>query len=255
MEQSSIAAQQFGATARAYLESAVHAKGADLDRLTALARDMNQPQALDLGCGAGHAGFALASGGARVTAYDLTAEMLSVVEEEARRRGLHTIRTRQGPAERMPFADAAFDLVVTRYSAHHWIDLPAALREAARVLKPNGVLVVIDVLAPESPLLDTILQAIEILRDLSHVRDYRRSEWQAMLQAAGFGPPVSDCWTVPLEFTVWTERMRTPELRVQAIRDILAHSAAEARQHFQVKEDGSFSLDVGWMQTWTAGRD
>ena len=49
---------------------------------------------------------------------------------------------------------------------------------------PGGRLVVIDVVAPEIPLFDTTLQVIEFLRDASHVRDYRVSEWIAMQKAA-----------------------------------------------------------------------
>ena len=249
MKQKTIAAEQFGATAQAYLSSKVHAQGADLQRLTELSRSLDRPIALDLGCGAGHAGFAMAQGGAQVTAYDLSAEMLAVVEGEAQHRGMHGLQIKQGAAERLPFADSTFDLVATRFSAHHWIDVPAAMREVRRVLKADGTLVVIDAVAPESPLLDTVLQTVEILRDASHVRDYRVSEWGAMLQAADFAAPESDAWTLPMEFATWVARMRTPELRVNAIRDVLARAAEEARLHFAVQPDGSFNLDVAWMKT------
>lgn len=248
MEQQILAARQFGAVASAYLASPVHAQGADLGRLTELARGTPGLAVLDLGCGAGHAAFALAEGGAQVTAYDLAPEMLAVVEAEAGRRGLGGIRTRQGPAERLPFQDASFDLVVSRLSAHHWSDVPAAVSEAARVLRPHGGLVVIDVVAPETPLFDTILQTVEILRDPSHVRDYRVSEWAAMFRGAGFRTPAADTWTLPAEFASWTARMRTPELRAQAIRDVFDGAPAEARAHFSVQSDGSFSLDVAWLE-------
>jgi ubiquinone/menaquinone biosynthesis C-methylase UbiE len=252
MEQSALAARQFGAAASAYLTSPVHAQGEDLRRLTVLAQGTPGISALDLGCGAGHAGFALAQGGAGVNAYDLSPEMLAIVGAEARRRGLARLQTRQGPAERLPFPDASFDLVVTRYSAHHWSDVPAALREAGRVLRPGGRLVAIDVVAPESPLLDTVLQTAEFLRDASHVRDYRVSEWAAMFQAAGFRAPVSDGWSVPAEFQSWIERMGTPELRVQAIRDVFERAPDEARTYFQVRADGSFALDVAWLEAGVA---
>src|SRR4051812_28999830 len=102
MKQSSLVAERFGATAEAYLSSAVHAQGADLARLSAFAADYVQKhgalRALDLGCGAGHTAFTLASasssGGAgpdariQVTACDLSPQMLAVVEAEAERRKL-----------------------------------------------------------------------------------------------------------------------------------------------------------------------
>lgn len=156
---------QFGAQASAYVTSAVHAAGADLDRIGERVRARPGLRVLDLGCGGGHVAFAAAAAGACVTAYDLSAEMLAAVAAEASRRGLDRIETRQGGAEALPFPDARFDAVLTRYSAHHWRDVPAALAEARRVLKPDGFLVVSDIVAPEDPLLDTHLQAVELLRD------------------------------------------------------------------------------------------
>jgi len=248
MAQSALAASRFGAAAPAYLTSAVHAQGADLRRLNELARGRPGLTALDLGCGAGHAAYALAEGGAQVVAYDLSSEMLGVVEAEARRRELTNVTTRQGPAERLPFQNAGFDFVVTRYSAHHWADVPAALGEVARVLKPGGSLIAIDVVAPETPLFDTLLQTVEILRDPSHVRDYRVSEWAAMCRAAGFQYPVSDVWRVPMEFASWIERMRTSALRADAVRDVFAQAPREAREHFALRPDGGFEIDVAWIQ-------
>ncbi|MGA7180407.1 MAG: class I SAM-dependent methyltransferase [Thiobacillaceae bacterium] len=248
LEHKNLVSRQFGAAAGSYLNSPVHSQGADLLRLTDLALSLNHPKTLDLGCGAGHASFALAKGGARVTSCDLSAEMLAVVAGEAHRRGLPDLQTRQGCAEQLPFADATFDVVLSRFSAHHWTDVPAALLEARRVLKTGGALVVIDVVAPESPLFDTLLQTVEILRDASHVRDYRVAEWGAMMQRAGFQSPESDTWSLQMEFSSWTERMRTSELRVQAIRDVFVHAAEEAKHYFRVQPDGSFCLDVAWMQ-------
>lgn len=249
MKQQAIAAKRFGAAAQAYLASSSHASGADLDRLRGLARQMGNPETLDLGCGAGHAAYALAEGGARVTAYDLSAEMLAIVGSEAAARGLGGIATRQGAAERLPFEDASFDLVVTRYSAHHWSYAPACLRSVRRVLRPGGRLVVIDSIAPENPVADTLLQTIELLRDPSHVRDYRVSEWCAMLEAAGFAAPVSDTWTLDVEFGPWIERQGAGELRAKAVLDVLAKGAEEARRQYDIQPDGSFQLPVGWFET------
>lgn len=248
MEQPTLTARQFGAAAADYLASPVHAQGEDLRRLGTLARGTPGLVALDLGCGAGHVAYALAEGGAEVTAYDLSPEMLATVETEAARRGLDKVRTRRGAAERLPFPDACFDLVATRYSAHHWADVPAALAEAARVLKPGGCLIVIDVVAPETPLFDTVLQTVETLRDPSHVRDYRVSEWDAMFRAAGFPAPATETWNLPAEFASWTARMRTPATRARAILAVFEGAPAEAREHFQMRADGSFTLGAAWLQ-------
>jgi len=250
MKQHDLAACQFGSMAAKYLTSSVHAAGADLERLTKFVRDSKAARILDMGCGAGHASFALARGGAReVVAYDLAAQMLNVVAAEAATRGYAQIETRPGPAERLAFADASFDLVVTRYSAHHWLNVRGGVQEAARVLKPGGTLIVIDVLAPENPLMDTVLQTVEILRDPSHVRDYRESEWRALLQATHFIRPDVHTWKLPMEFDSWVERIGTSAPRVQALRLVLDELPSEAREYFALGPQRSFAIDAGWFET------
>src|SRR5690606_40498988 len=78
--------RQFGPRAAAYLSSAVHAQGADLEQLAALAREHAGARVLDLGCGGGHVSFQVAPHAAHVTAYDLSQAMLDVVAAEAARR-------------------------------------------------------------------------------------------------------------------------------------------------------------------------
>jgi ubiquinone/menaquinone biosynthesis C-methylase UbiE len=247
--QPQLAARQFGDTAANYLSSSVHAQGADLDRLEQLARRLQPLRALDLGCGAGHTAFALARGGARqVIACDPSPPMLAVVVAEARARELSAIQVIGGTAEGLQFDDSSFDLVATRFSAHHWPSVPAALREVARVLKPQGRFVVIDVIAPEAALLDTTLQTLELLRDRSHVRDYRESEWQQMLAAAGFADLISNVWKLPLQFDSWVRRIATPSRRIEALRAVFEDLPSEARSYFAVQADGSFTSDGCWIE-------
>src|SRR5487761_2716072 len=158
------------------------------------------------------------------------------------------IRTRQGRVEALPFADAGFDLVVTRYSAHHWLDIDKAMSEIARVTAPGGTLVVIDSVSPEAPLYDTALQTVELLRDASHVRNYRVSEWLAMLARARFAGAMHDQWKVPLDFESWVTRISTPFERIAALRATFAALSGEARRYFSVGEDCSFSIDTAWIQ-------
>ena len=237
-------ADAFGSTAAAYLTSPSHASGADLTTLAAAVASTPGARVLDLGCGAGHVSFAVAPHAQSVTAYDIAPQMLATVAAAARERGLGNIGTEQGAAEALPFADAAFDWVVSRFSAHHWHDVPRALGEVRRVLKPGGRVLFVDVVSADHPLLDTHLQAVEVLRDGSHIRNYRADEWLAFFAGAGFAARIRERWRLSMEFDQWVARMRTPDVRAAAIRSLWAGAPDEVREYFAVQPDGSFMIDV-----------
>jgi SAM-dependent methyltransferase len=239
---------QFGSRAAAYLSSVPHAQGADLQVLAALIDPHMQAQVLDLGCGAGHVSYHAAPRAGQVVAYDLSPEMLDVVSQAAAERGLNNIVTKQGVAEHLPFPDGSFDCVLSRYSAHHWRDFDAGLREVARVLRPNGIVGLVDAVSPGQPLLDTFLQATELLRDPSHVRDYSRAEWEAAMVRAGLRPRMVSMHHVRLEFASWVARMRTPTVQVEAIRALQAAMSEGVTRYFAIGPDGSFNLDVALFQ-------
>jgi ubiquinone/menaquinone biosynthesis C-methylase UbiE len=165
-----------------------------------------------------------------------------VVQREASARRLGNITTVQGMAEVLPFPDAHFDRVISRYSAHHWHDVPAALRELQRVLKPGGQALLIDTAGGETPLLDTHLQAVEILRDPSHIRNYSVREWLAFFREAGLPANLRKEWPVKIEFSSWIERQRTSPDRVAAIHALWGAAPDEVRAFFGVQPDSSFTL-------------
>ncbi len=236
---------QFGPRAAAYVASQVHATGADLEQLAELAKaGPPNGRALDLGCGGGHASFHVAPHVGQMVAYDMSVDMLNAVSHAAADRGLSNIVTRQGVAEALPFPDGSFDFVVSRFSAHHWNDLEAALGEARRVLKYNGRAVFIDVVAPASPLCDTHLQTIELLRDTSHVRNYSAAAWLQALSDAGFVTGAKTARRLRLDFASWVARMRTPDLHIAAIRALQAQMPREVTDYLELEDDGSFSIDT-----------
>ena len=236
--------KQFGEQASAYLSSAVHAQGTEFALLQAELAGQGSARLLDLGCGAGHVSFNVAPLVKEVVAYDLSQQMLDVVAAAAQDRGFTNISTVNGAAERLPFADATFDFVFSRYSAHHWSDLGLALREVRRVLKPGGVAAFVDVLSPGSPLLDTYLQTVEVLRDTSHVRDYSAAEWMRQLSEAGLHVRDSSRQRLRLEYTSWVERMRTPQVLRAAILELQQAMGQEVRDYYEIQADGTFSTDV-----------
>lgn len=236
--------RQFGPGASDYVTSSVHAEGADLARIAAIAAACRPTRALDLGCGGGHVSYAIAPHAVQVVACDLSPEMLAAVEHEAARRGIEQIATQVAAAEALPFADGTFDFLACRFSAHHWQDVATGLSEARRVLRPGARAVFADVIAPRFPAADTHLQAVELLRDRSHVRDYTQGEWRTMLESTGFVVEATVEARLRMDFAGWTARMRTPDDLAAAIRRLQERSSSEVARHFAIEADGSFTLDT-----------
>jgi SAM-dependent methyltransferase len=242
--QQDFAAAQYGVRARDYVTSAVHSSGADLDQMEEELRGRGSARVLDLGCGGGHVSYRAAPHVAAVVACDVTASMLEAVAATAAERGLSNISVRQGAAEKLPFEDGAFDVVLSRFTTHHWQNMEAGLREARRVLKAGDRAVFIDSVAPAERVLDSHLQTVELLRDVSHVRNYSVAEWVAGLARAGFDTQTITTRKLRMDFPVWIARTRTPEAHAAAIRSLQESAPASVRAHFGIGLDGSFDLDV-----------
>jgi len=173
---------------------------------------------------------------------DLTPAMLAEARALAAAREVTNLRLERGDAEALPFAAESFDLATCRYAAHHFGDPRRVLAEAARVLRPGGRLLLHDVVAPEAPVADTFLQTIELLRDGSHVRDHRPSEWVAMLREAGFAVREVARWPLAIDFDAWVGRMATPEPEVAMLRRLLRAAPGEAREALAVGHPGPFDF-------------
>jgi SAM-dependent methyltransferase len=227
--------RQFGAVAQNYLTSPVHARGPDLPILIEAAGIEGSEEALDLGTAVGHTALALAPLVRRVVGVDLTAEMLTEAARLAARRQVGNLVLVRADVADLPFARASFDLVTSRYSAHHYPDPQEAMQEVARVLRPGGRFILADTIAPDEPALDTFINAVELLRDRSHVRDHTIGQWRAMLAAAGLASDVYYGWDVELEFDEWVARMQTPPDAVAVLRRMLVEAPSAARSAFHIR--------------------
>ncbi len=141
---------------------------------------------LELGCGVGHL---IAWLGRHAPARYLGVD-LSLTTVRAARDANSAQRFSAADAERLPFRDASFDRVACNGSGHHFLDLPAALREAHRVLKPGGRLVMFEPIA--TPLANAVRGTLlrrsrfESPADLAHKHEFSRAIVERTLSEAGF---------------------------------------------------------------------
>jgi SAM-dependent methyltransferase len=238
------ARRQWAAVAERYGAGWKQANAPDLGWLVAALDPAPTDQALDVGTGGGHAAFALAPAVASVAAIDPTPEMLAVASRLAAERGIANVSFTRATADALPFPDASFDVAISRFSVHHWPQPGPAFREIGRVLRPGGRLALVDMLAPEDGPLDTFLNAVELLRDPSHARSLRASEWLAVLGAAGFAARLERTWEVEHDVETLLAQTAPAGWRGDAVRALLRHAPPAAREHFRIAPD-ALTLRVG----------
>lgn len=238
----SLVQAQFGANAAAYATSDVHAAGESLAMLVGMADPRPDWIGLDVATGAGHMALAFAPHIARIIASDITAEMLAETAALARARGLENVETQIAAADRLPFADAAFDLVSCRLAAHHFPEPAAFVAEAARVLKPGGTFALVDNVSPDPQSLPDLSRAalrdagivynqFEKLRDPSHGRALTVDEWQELIADAGLSVTQQRVIAKEMEFGAWAARMQcTPETTEQ-LAAMLDQATSAASAH------------------------
>ncbi|GAC1554081.1 MAG: hypothetical protein NVS2B2_07030 [Ktedonobacteraceae bacterium] len=156
-----------------------------MTRLIEIGEWQSEQQALDVATGGGHTALAVAPHVAHITVSDLTPRMLEQARIYLSSQGITNADFEVADAEQLPFADASFDRVTCRIAPHHFPNIAQAVREIARVLRPQGVFLLIDSIAPSDPKLDTFLNTIEKRRDGSHGRSCTLEEWHHFFTEAG----------------------------------------------------------------------
>jgi ubiquinone/menaquinone biosynthesis C-methylase UbiE len=227
----SLAQQRFGRAAADYATSEVHAKGASLQRLVELTEPKPHWRVLDVATGAGHTALAFAPHVAKVTATDITEEMLAETRKLAKARSLTNVKALTAKAEDLPFPDASFD-VVCRLAAHHFRKIGGFVSEAFRVLMPGGMIGIVDNVAPDAAIVPgrtadelrhcaALFNAFKKLSDPSHVRCLGLLEWQTLLADAGFTVTHAECLDKEIEFGTWVQRMRSSEATAARLTEML----------------------------------
>ena len=232
--------ERYARFADGYVKSETHARGSDLDRLLAIVQPQPHWQALDIATGGGHTALKFAPHVAHVIASDLTPRML----EKARRfivedRGVDNVSFEQADAENLPFEDDRFDLVTCRIAPHHFPDAAAFLRQCARVLKPDGFLMLQDHALPADREAARLVEAFERLRDPSHNRAYTKDEWLAMVARAGFNVEHSEIYLKRHDFIPWARRQGNDDFTIARLIKMLDEAPPIAREWMDPQHWGS----------------
>jgi ubiquinone/menaquinone biosynthesis C-methylase UbiE len=171
---------------------------------------------LDVAAGTGHVARRMAPKVRAVVAIDATEAMLEAGRIEAKRAALRNVVFMLADAAKLPFLDASFDIVVSRFAVHHFEDPRAQLDEMRRCLRMGGRLAIADLIADPDPNVAAVQNRLERLRDPSHTR-------MLSLEALAdlVGSTDVEFRDVERKLGPWLEQTQTaPEARVE-IREAL----------------------------------
>jgi ubiquinone/menaquinone biosynthesis C-methylase UbiE len=225
----------FSRTAESYVTSATHRTGADLPRLIELGEWDKQQQALDIATGGGHTALAVAPHVAQITVSDLTPTMLATARAFILSQGVTNAVFVEADAESLPFPDASFDRVTCRIAPHHFPNIAQSVQEVSRVLKPNGLFLLIDNIAPSDPELDYFLNTIEKWRDPSHGRACTSEEWQTFFSQAGLRVEHMEYIRKLFNYETWTTMAQLPVTEKADLERFILESNVSIQNYFELK--------------------
>lgn len=137
--------------------------------------------------------------------------------------------------EALPFADGSFDRVISHLASPRSPDLEQMMAELARVLHPEGRLVLVDNYVPEDPVADRFLNALEQLRDPRHVRTYRLSELAGTLAGAGLSGYVAGQYEAAADLEAWAAEDGAPGENTAVLRAMLSGAPDLCRTLFRIE--------------------
>lgn len=180
-----------------------------LPRLLAVAEPRRDDTCLEVAAGTSLVGRGLAEQVAHVVALDATPAMLWEGRRQADQAGIRNLAFVLGDAARLPCRAAAFSLVVTRFSLHHFADPVGPLSELIRVCRSGGRVVVQDLASSTDPDVARRQDEVERLRDPSHLRMTPAGGLRGQLEDADMRVTLADIVPVVRPVGQWLRQALT----------------------------------------------
>ncbi|MUK89503.1 methyltransferase domain-containing protein [Ornithinibacillus sp. L9] len=240
--------QSFSKNREAYVTSSTHSKGKDLSQLIEWIQPKPNMMVLDIATGGGHVAKSVSEHVHTVFATDITKQMLETASKYLT--NYDNIHYIVADAENLPFLDHTFDIVTCRIAAHHFPNPAKFMQETARVLKLGGVFLFIDNVAPEKEKYDTFINQLEKMRDYSHVRSLRISEWMKLFHKHQFTVVKQEKKKKTLPYTEWINRTLDSQKDKENVKNFMLHEANDIHSYFHIESNEediqSFTIDE-WM--------
>jgi ubiquinone/menaquinone biosynthesis C-methylase UbiE len=216
---------QFTRQAAPFASAAAIRNEEALNRIVQWAETSPDDTVLDVACGPGLLACAFARVAKHATGVDMTPAMLEQARKVQQEQGLKNVNWQPGNVYSLPFPQAQFSIVSSRFAFHHLQDPLAALKEMKRACQPGGRIVVAD-MAP-LPAKAAALNAAEKLRDPSHVRALPVDELRGLFEQAGLATPQVNSYRMEGELEELLARSFPNPGDADLLRRIFADSLAD----------------------------
>ena len=202
---------------------------------------------LEIACGTCAFGRMLAPHISKIYELDVTEAMLEIGKKENEKAGINNVEYVVGEAEQLPFPNNTFDIVVTRLAFHHFKDPKMVFNEMCRVLKDNGQLVIIDMLARQQS--NEIADIYEKLRDPSHIKCLTLDEFNSMAQNHNMRIEHFFQAKIPMELSSWMEITNIDSnVKDKIMNDMMADITNKSHTGFNpYMKDQKIMFDHTWV--------
>lgn len=229
---------QFGATAANYVSSGTFAKGDDLRQLIEIVQPQADWSVLDIATGGGHTAGLFAAHVQKVVATDLTGPMLMAARTHLQNslgENATKVAYTRCDAEHLPFPANSFDLVTCRFAAHHFPNVTGFMAECVRVVRPNGQVAIVDMISPSNEKVAKYINAIDVLRDPSHVWAYSLREWAGFFRGAGLNLNAQQVSDNPQNLADWARRMGCDGPTTMRLRVMLTQAPKPVQEWWKIQ--------------------
>lgn len=216
--------ERFSRTAEQFATSPVIQESSQVDSLLHLAAPSPGDLLLDVACGPGRLLTTFAPHVRRAVGVDLTPEMLAIAGRQSIAGGGPAPGLVRGEGERLPFRDGAFTLVTTTLAIHHYGDPRRVVAEMVRVCRTGGRIGVGDLVGPSDAAKRALQNAIERLRDPSHVEVLSAEGLEGLLTSFGLSVTGRASGSLTRELHEWCRVAGTPPRVVERVRAMLLES-------------------------------
>ncbi|MBX9669689.1 MAG: methyltransferase domain-containing protein [Candidatus Obscuribacterales bacterium] len=201
---------------------------------------------LDAASGRGDTALTLAPHVSEVVAVDSSTNAIEKCRDKIKDSQVNNVQALVMPVESLLFPDEDFDAVTCRFATHHFDDIPMALQEMCRVLKRDGVMIIVDRVVPDVSEYRHFIEKIGRLRDSTFTTVHTLDEWREMCAVAGLKIVRTREAKESTDISKWLGHSPLSEREKELIYEAFEQASPNVQSYFKIhyeREKPAFFID------------